>query len=92
MSLFIAIVTGIIMAAVSPFAAPPLFGRPFAGAVPMLLILLAASGFLVVGQVLGSALTGAGDPGPVARAQLLSSSSRAWHAMHPTGRCHRRRP
>jgi O-antigen/teichoic acid export membrane protein len=47
------------------------FGTAFAGAVPMLIVLLAANLFLVPAQVLGSAVIAAGNPGAAARSQVL---------------------
>jgi O-antigen/teichoic acid export membrane protein len=62
---------GAAIAIVSPFAVPLVFGSDFRGTVPMLVVLLGASVFFVPGQVLGSAVLAAGDPGATARSQVV---------------------
>lgn len=63
---------GIALAVVSPLLVPMIFGSAFSGSIAMLVVLLAANMFLVPGQVLGSALIAAGDPGAAARSQLCA--------------------
>lgn len=69
-ALLLVFVTGVAIAATSPFFVPFVFGHDFDGAIPMLIVLLGASVFSVPGQVLGSALIAAGNPGATARAQV----------------------
>lgn len=61
---------GIAIAVTSPVFVPFIFGRPFTGSIPMLIVLLGAAVFNVPGQVLGSALIAGGNPGATARGQV----------------------
>lgn len=55
----------------APFMVPFVFGSPFASAVPMVTILLAASVPRAVSLMLDSAFTAIGDPGAALRAELI---------------------
>jgi O-antigen/teichoic acid export membrane protein len=63
---------GVALALVSPLVVPVVFGSAFSGSIAMLVVLLAANMLLVPGQVLGSALIAAGEPGAVAHGQLCA--------------------
>ena len=67
----ILIVTQGFIALTSPFAIPVVFGRPFADAVPLILILLPAWLMTALTPILAHALAGSGYPGPGSVAQLL---------------------
>lgn len=69
-SVLFAVITGAVIAAVSPVAVPLIFGTAFKPAVPMLMILLPANLFAIAGQILSGALIAAGVPQAVARAQF----------------------
>lgn len=58
-------------ALVAPFVVPFIFGAPFADAVPMATILLAASVPRAASLMLDSAFTAIGDPGAAFRAELI---------------------
>jgi O-antigen/teichoic acid export membrane protein len=64
-------VYGVALALVSPVLVPFVFGSAFTGSVTMLIVLLAATMFLVPAQVLGAAVIAAGEPGAAARSQLV---------------------
>ena len=59
------------VALAAPWLIPFIFGAPFADAVPMVTILLAASIPMAAAIMLGSALTAIGDPGAALRAELI---------------------
>jgi O-antigen/teichoic acid export membrane protein len=71
-TLLIVVVSSAAIAAVSPWIVPFIWGSRFSEAVPMLVVLLAASAVYVPAQVLGSALTAAGNPSPAATAQTVA--------------------
>ena len=64
--------TSVGLAAVSPWLLRLAFGAPFVDALPIALVLLAASVPLAGTTVLGSALSSAGRPGVAASAELVS--------------------
>ncbi len=70
-TLLLVVVPSALFAASSPILVPFVWGHAFAGAVPMVVVLLGASLFYVPGQVLGSALVAAGNPSATARGQLV---------------------
>jgi O-antigen/teichoic acid export membrane protein len=61
---------GIGVGSTSPVVVPFVFGSAFDDMIPMLVVLLGASVFSVVSQVLGSALIAGGNPSAAARSQL----------------------
>ena len=63
-------VPSVVAAATSTVIVPVVWGQSFAGAVPMIIVLLAAGMFVVPGQVLGSALIAAGRPSATAHGQI----------------------
>ena len=60
----------LLIAGISPFAVPFLFGRDFANVVPILNVLLVAATFGAVGAVTGQALIAGGRPGATVRPQV----------------------
>lgn len=63
---------GVLLALATPTAVPFVFGSDFADAVPMVLILLAASVPMAAAGVLSSALQAADDPAATMRAELVA--------------------
>lgn len=62
---------GAVVAIFTPIALPILFGRAFIGAVPMVMVLVAATIPLAGSNVLSTALTTSGRPGYSARSELV---------------------
>ena len=67
---FIVAMVAIALAALTPFMLPFVFGEEFAEAVPMVLVLLAASLPLAAAVVLSAALVAVDQPGATMRAEL----------------------
>jgi len=63
-------IAAVVLAAVSPVMIPFVFGDEFSEAVPMVLILLAASPLLAATVVLSAALVAVNEPGATMRAEL----------------------
>ena len=61
----------IVIAALTPWALPTLFGRAYAQAVPLVWVLCVGGVFLASGQVIGDLLRGRGQPLLVAVAQVV---------------------
>jgi O-antigen/teichoic acid export membrane protein len=71
-TLLFVLASGTCIAVSSPFVLPFVWGHAFAPAVPMLVILLAASVFGVATLVIGAGLVAAGNPSATARAQIVA--------------------